>query len=89
MAYFILKHSAILIKDCDKPAETVTTAATMSLNVNNMKLKKIKPEPMVAEEDTTSPIVNSLPKPATNEETCLDLENDETNYFNDFDKYKS
>ena len=54
-----------------------------------MKLKKIKPEPMVAEEDTTSPIVNSLPKPATNEETCLDLENDETNYFNDFDKYKS
>ena len=58
-----------------------------------MKLKKVKPEPMVTEEEIittrvdTSPIVNSLVRPIMNEETCLESDqNNRTDYFSDFDK---
>lgn len=57
-----------------------------------MKLKKIKPEPMVTEEEVTtavetSPIVNSLARSTMNDETCLEAEdNNTTDFFADFDK---
>lgn len=68
-------------------------AVTTSKSVNSMKLKKVKPEPMATEEETTtmgvetSPIVNSLVRPTMNDETCLESDqNNRTNYFTDFDK---
>lgn len=66
---------------------------TTRKSVNSIKLKKIKPEPMVTAEETTtmgvetSPIVNSLARPTMNDETCLESDhNNRTDYFTDFDK---